>query len=43
VAVRVEVAVTLPGVPGFLAGAIPVAIPVSATQVATVDQFRGVP
>lgn len=43
VVVRVEVAVTLPGVPGFLAGALPVAVPVSATQVATVDQFRGVP
>lgn len=42
---RVEVVATvsvrLPLVPDFLAGAIPAAVPVSASHVATVDRFRG--
>ena len=33
--------VRLPLVPDMLSGAIPAALPVSATHVATVDRFRG--
>lgn len=40
VAVTVEVVVPLPGVPGFLQGALPAGVPVAATHVGAVDEFR---
>lgn len=41
--VTVEIMVPLPGVPGFLAEALPTAVGVSATHTAVVDEFRGTP
>ena len=43
VAVGVEVAVVLPGVPALLDGAVPARVTVRSSQVATVDAFRTVP
>ncbi len=40
VVVRSRLLVTLPGVPRFLAGAVPARVEVTATHVATVDRFR---
>lgn len=40
VAVSVRMSVALPGVPAFLQAAIPLRVPVSATSVASVDEFR---
>lgn len=43
VTVRVAVAVPLPGVPDWLQGAVPLAVPVSATSTAVVDSFVAAP
>ncbi len=37
------VTVALPLVPGFARGVVPLEVPVTATEVATVDRFRGYP
>lgn len=43
VTVTVEVVVPLPGVPGFVRGEVPAGVPVSATHVGAVDEFRARP
>jgi len=43
VSVTVEIVVPLPGVPRFVAAAIPAAVPVSATHTAIVDEYRSEP
>lgn len=41
VTATVELDVTLPGVPDWLGGVVPLAVPVSATATATVDDYTG--
>ncbi len=43
VTVRVAVVVPLPGVPGWLQGAVPLSVPVSATSTAVVDSYVAAP
>jgi hypothetical protein len=43
IVIEVSAAIGLPGVPGFVQGAVPAQVPISAQFVAVVDEFREVP